>query len=461
MKRLCTLSLLLLAAAPLAAQNPVIYFMEGATSRGRLNPALAPQQGYFNFPGIGTIDINTSGNIALNRILYPDNGQLVPIIDSAVPADIALAGLSAENILRTDVTTNILGFGAYTRNRKDFWSFDINLRASTESNIPYSLIEFFKTGRENTIRRVGVDAESLLEAAFTYSFPVANDRLYIGLRGKFLAGAARANLTYDRLDVTLDEERWLIAAEGGLDIFAPGISAQYTTEENGEQTYTFENLDLKPSGPAGYGFALDLGLSYDILPQLQVSLAVNDLGFIEWSRRDNLSGTSVKSLEFTGVTVEGDGETTQQPDFDFDILRFSKQAPHHSTRMLRTSANAGIEYRMWQNRISIGALYSMHVRRYGTQHTLTGSVNFRPLYWLHLTGSYSLFGSRGDAFGVALNLSPSWINLFIATDVVTARISPQWIPVDRSSINVTFGLGFPIGKRGWRNLPGLVLPRNR
>ena len=37
-----------------------------------------------------------------------------------------------------------------------------------------------------------------------------DDRLYIGIRGKFLAGLARALVTYDRFDISLREDRWAV-----------------------------------------------------------------------------------------------------------------------------------------------------------------------------------------------------------------------------------------------------------
>ena len=47
----------------------------------------------------------------------------------------------------------------------------------------------------------------------------------------------------------------------------------------------------------------------------------------------------------------------------------------------------------------------------------------------------------------------SWINFFVATDILTAKHTPQWVPIKQSSMNVTLGLGIPIGKRGLRHRP--------
>lgn len=455
MKKFYTLFFALLFAGSLSAQNPTAYFMEGSTFRSQLNPAFAPLRGYVNIPGVGSLNISTNGNISLDKVFFPRNGKLVTLIDSSVLSADALSGLKTRNQLGTDTYVNLIGFGAYTKNGKSFWSFGLNLRASTEVNLPYALFDFVKNGHEGSIRDIGVAADSYLEAAFSYSFPLLDDRLYIGVRGKFLAGAARGRLSFDRFDISLQDDRWAVDAAGSLDISASGLTA--TTKENsaGEQIYRFDDIDLQPTSPAGYGFAVDLGATYDILPDLQASLAVNDLGFISWSKGSNLSGISSKSLEFTGTTVEGDN-ISQQPDFDLDVFEFRKSEATASTRSLRASMNAGLEYRMWQNRASVGVLYSLRFWEYKTLHNITGAVNFRPIYWFQLTGSYSVIGSRGGAFGLALNLCPSWINLFIATDILTAKHTPQWVPIKQSAMNVTLGLGIPIGKRGQRHSPAYL-----
>ena len=208
----------LLLASGVAAQNPTAYFMEGTTFRSQFNPAFAPLRGYVNIPGLGGIDINASGNLAVDKLLYPRNGKLVPLLDEAVSTRQALSGLNADNLLGIDTRVNLIGFGAFTRNHKNFWSFDLNVRVNEDANLPYSLFEFIKLGKEGQIRNFGTSTDSYLEAAFSYSFPLMDDRLYIGIRGKFLAGLARAQVTYDRFDISLREDRWAVLTQGTLDL---------------------------------------------------------------------------------------------------------------------------------------------------------------------------------------------------------------------------------------------------
>ncbi|MEG0807304.1 MAG: DUF5723 family protein [Alistipes sp.] len=450
MKKSATLfAALLLLSATTLAQNPSAYFMEGTTFRSQFNPAFAPLRGYVNIPVLGGIDLNMNGNLSIDRVLYPQNGNLVTLLDCSVSAADALSGLKTNNLLGFNTRINLIGFGAFTHNHRNFWSFDLNARVDTELSLPYSLFEFLKLGSNSSIRNIGVQASSYLEAGFSYSFPLLDNRLYVGVRGKFLVGAARARLRYTQFDVSLQEDRWLINAQGTLDVTAAGTKVEIEPDGKGEQIFTPGDLSFKPTKPSGYGFAVDLGATYDILPNLQVSLAVNDLGFISWSKKHNILGHSVKELEFSGVQVDHNG-AQPQPDFDINVLEFQLANAHSTSKMLHATINAGLEYEVWRHKIGIGLLYTARFQPYKNLHNITGSVNFHPIRWFTVTGSYSVIGNRGHALGLALNLNPNWINFYIATDLLTAKHTPQFVPIKQNVINVTLGIGIPIGKRSHR-----------
>ena len=95
MKKIYAFLFTLLLASGAAAQNPTAYFMEGSTLRSQFNPAFAPLRGYVNIPGLGGLDINVSGNLSIDKILYPRNGKLVTLLDSSVSTADALSGLKA------------------------------------------------------------------------------------------------------------------------------------------------------------------------------------------------------------------------------------------------------------------------------------------------------------------------------------------------------------------------------
>lgn len=452
MKKTLVFLVALLLAAGVAAQNPTTYFMEGSIFRQQFNPAFAPLRGYVNLPLAGNIHVGLNMPLPANKIFYPQGGKLVTLLDSSILPDQALQGVQANNLLKLELRDNIIGFGKFTKNHKNFWSFDINLHTNLELNLPGSFFEFIKRGQEGSIRNLGTSADLYLDAGFAYSFPLLGDKLYIGAKAKFLLGVARMKLNFERFDVTMQDDRWAVESLTSIEANILGnTNPKYTYDQNGTPYFEIGDLfNINKFQPAGYGFAVDLGATYDILHNLQVSLAVTDLGFISWSKGGSCYGESQSYTEYTGVIVEG-GQVPESPNFSFEeIMRFRPTNPQSTTRMLRASLNAGIAYWLWQHRISLGAFYQMRLWEYKNLHSITGSVNFSPARWFTLSGSYTLQGRYGSTVGVGMNICPNWINFFIGTDVLVAKHTTQWIPIDRSSMNFTFGLGFPIGKRSRR-----------
>lgn len=447
MKKLYATLLALLAVTTLPAQNPTTYFMEGTPLRSQWNPAFAPDRGYFNIPVLGGIQVNTQGNLALDNIVFSQNGTLTTILNGTVPSSVALNDLDARNSLGIGSTVNIIGFGQYARDRRTFWSVDLNLRLEADMQLPFGLFDFMKNGRTADISDLGFSTESYLEAAFSYSFPIA-EKFYLGVRGKFLAGVARGQMTFDRFDASLGADRWYADAAGSLELSGVMPGTKFT--DAGTLVYDMGDLGDEIKTPAGYGFGIDLGITYDVLPDLQLSASINDLGAMFWSKGKTSIGELNRSIEFTGVEIDEEGNAVQ-PNFDLDELEFDVRKSKGLGRMLRTSVNLGGEYEFLNRRIGVGLFYNIRFREYETRHNLTLSGNFRPLRWLHLSGSYSFIGNRAHALGLGLNLCPGWINFFVGTDLLLSRKTPQWVPIRQSSMNVTFGLGVPIGKRGERH----------
>ncbi len=451
MKKIITLALFAaLALTAASAQNPGAYFMENSAHRLQLNPAFAPERGYFNIPVAGSLHSGLGGNISVGNIFYPYNGKLVSLLDSHIPVAQALDGLSAKNNLALDFRTGILSFGAFTRNQRSFWSFDLNARAEIEANVPKSLVEFAKRGGDHLVaNNIGASFQLYAEAGFSYSFRVM-DGLYLGARGKFISGIARGRVAIDRFEVIANDEMWMVEGTGSLE--ASGLVLKPGRRQDGSQYYDLDSFgDSDIEMPAGYGFGIDLGATYDVMEDLQVSLAVNDLGFIAWDEDRTSRGQMKKHAIFEGVEI-ADGQATTISDFDFGALEFDKQRMAGGTRSLHTSINAGAEYKLWERRVGLGLLYNVKFWDERAYNNITASATFTPINWFTLGTSYSFLNNRGHSLGLAVNFSPSWINFFVATDMLLGKRTPQCLPVNSSSANITLGLGFPIGKKNERRM---------
>ena len=447
MKRLYLVLAGLLFVAVASAQNATTYFMEGSQFRMQWNPAFAPDRGYITVPVFGNVQANINGNVSLDEFIFPQNGELYSIFNGAVPASVALEGLEEINKLDADVRLGNIGFGAYTKNRRNFWSFEMAMRTTAGTEVPYSLFEFMKNGTSADISGLNFGLGMYMEGAFSYSMPLT-DKLVVGARAKIVMGMARMNFEFEQFDAVMGEDKWYADAVGRMEI--SGLVPPVSYNDNGDSVYNLDDLEFDSMKvPAGWGLGIDLGVTYDLLPNLQLSASVNDLGFMKWSKSSTAVGQIAESIEFEGVVIDEQGNV-MEPEFDLDELEFKVVDSEGKAQSLYTSFNVGGQYSILDNRIGFGLFYSGKLGTYKTFHNVTASANFRPLEWLHLSGSYSFIDNKASAVGLGLNICPGFINLVVATDILLSKKTPQWIPIKQSNMSFTFGLGVPLGKRGER-----------
>ncbi|MBR5855991.1 MAG: hypothetical protein IKY70_01800 [Bacteroidales bacterium] len=446
MKRICLILLGVLSVIAVNAQNPTTYFMEGSQFRMQWNPAFAPDRGYLNIPLVGNMQTHITGNISLDELVFAQDGELYSIFNGAVPATTALAGLEDMNKLGTEFNYGYVGFGFYTgKEKKNFLSVDISTKVKGATELPYSLFDFMKNGNSANIAgmRLGLDIYS--EVSLSYSFPLL-EKLYLGVRGKLIMGMTRMEVVFDKFDAVMGEDKWYADVVGKMRIAGLQLPVEYN--DRGEAVYSFEE-EFGIKVPAGYGVGLDLGVTYDVMENLQLSASINDIGFMSWSKSATSVGQVDRIIAFEGVKVDESGNTTS-PELDLDEIEFKVVESDSKATSLFTSFNVGGEYDFLDNRIGVGLFYTGKLATYKFYHNVTASANFRPLKWLHLSGSYSFLNNKASAVGLALNICPGFINLFAATDILLSKKTPQWVPIEQSNMNFSFGLGVPIGKRGER-----------
>ena len=452
MKKLYATLLLALAAVTVSAQNPVTYFMEGTALRTQWNPAFAPDRGYVSIPLIGNIQVGIDGNLSLGSVVKKNAaGNLVTLFHGSISPDEAVKGLGNMAFTNFDTSLSIVSFGRYTKNQKNFWAADLSLHVAGSARIPRSLVELVKNGPnaagELNGENLGMRFDSYVEASFSYSLPlpVLDEKLYVGGRFKFLVGMAHMGLNFDSFSAHLNENEWSANMSGSLQ--AAGFAANL---KNGETFDVDDVLDGALKLPSGYGFGVDLGATYQVLPELQVSLSVNDLGAIFYGKGKTTNGSATLSgFGFNGFYLDKEGNLDGEESLDFGSVEFLAEEPHGITKRLHTSINMGGQYDFLERRIGVGLFYSTRFYEHATRHNLVLSANFRPLSWLHVTGCWSLVDNAG--LGLGLNICPKYINIFLGTDLLLSKKTPEWIPVNQSKVNFNFGLAVPLGRKGLRH----------
>lgn len=424
------------------------YFMPNSVARQRLNPALTPKNGgYLNLGVLGDLNINfISNGLKVDNLFYkdPSGSGLVTFLHSSVDYKQFLNSIKEDNTLSTSVNMNLLGFGFYSG--KSFWSFGVDVKTHLDAKIPKSLFEFVKGGKYDGDRihyfnDVKANTVSYGQLYLGYAGKVSR-RLTIGFKAKFIGGIADAEVHYDQMSLEVSERKWEAIVTSRFDINAAG--SEFKEVKQLGDPFKFDDVNLKPDNFGGKGFGLDLGFDYKIARNLSISAAATDFGFIWWDKESNISGeTNNATFTYTGFNI-GENEDENNLDDLNQLLDFYTTTPSSRKKALRSTINFATECSMFKNKLGLGLLYS---RTFGmfTTSELTASLNFRPKRWFSGSISYSILDNKSNTYGLALNFSPSWINLFVGTDYMPTKVTPQFVPISNGNFNIYFGLAIPIG----------------
>lgn len=442
------------------------YFLEGAFYRHQLNPAFGNERSYFSLPVIGNMNVSLESNMGLSSFIFPSKNpqyDLTTFLDPQISSSEFLGGL--KNINKINMNTNLQILSIGFKAGKGYATFDLSLRSQITAGVPKDLFAFIKNGMDPSgttnyeLSNFGLNTTNFAEIALGFSRNIVNEKIRIGLKAKALVGAAYANINYKDMSISLSEDQWKIKADGYANMAIPTLGFK-TEEKNGKQ----QVVGVETGGaiaPAGFGVAFDLGATYEVIEDLEVSLALLDLGFIKW---DNISrATADSEYTFNGFSNdiafdEGDKENYDKNNINAQLenltddlkdafLIYAEDEKTSFNTTLAATLNIGASYKMpFYKGLSFGFLSSTRIA--GALSTSEGRfyANIAPVNWFDASVNYAI-SSYGSSFGWMLNLHPKGFNLFLGSDSQLFKVSPQFIPVSRVNTNICFGISFPVGKR--------------
>lgn len=463
LKSLALAALLLLGLSTTAQAQYLrtSYFMEGSHYRMQLNPALTPGRGYINLPVIGSLNATVNSS----TLGYQD---ILDIIDNSSDADYFLSQdfmdrLGNTNNLNVNLSTDILSAGWYKG--KNFWSFNIGLRNDIGATIPKNVFEFMSrmnglttldwANLNETLGGQKLEINSFAEVGLGFARDI-NEKLTIGGKVKALLGLGNMKLNVNNIDVQshlegIDLSNGYVDVENArgsasinvdatLESSSKLLELQQSTNSQGE-TY-IDNIDFGSFGFAGYGAAIDLGVSYKLLKNLTLSASVLDLGFIKWDK-SNTQIARAKAQQ--SYEASNPGEAMEFVDMvqsgevlNFDMLQLStdESAAKSRTSKLTTTVVVGAEYALLKNWLVLGALYTGRFAQPETLNELTVSANIRPANNFNLAVSYSLLQGAGKTFGAAIKLGP----VFVGTDYM-------FFGKNTKNVNGYIGFSIPLNRQ--------------
>lgn len=437
------------------------YFMEGSHYRQQLNPAAIPDRGYINIPAIGSLNVsvNSSTFTFQDFIDIAENSE----DNKYFMSNDFINRLDATNNLNVNFNTDILSAGWYKG--KNFWSFNVGIRNDIGASIPKSMFQFMRNmdGLDiNDWERLAHINEHVDEQSFHINSYVEagvgfarelNNRLTIGGKVKALLGIGNLKMSinnisvnsnisgYENIDTYYPTEEQLqnLRGEASIHVDATLESSSKLIELTQEDGY-IDEIDFGSFGFAGYGAAVDLGVSYKLLNNLTLSASVLDLGFIKWSKSHTSIATAKANqiydlrnesdrYEFTDMISNG-----EVLNYDLLQMKVHETAEESKSTGINTSVVLGAEYAFLNNWLSVGALYTARFTQPKTLNELTFSANMRPSNALNFAVSYSVIQTAGKSFGVAAKLGP----VFIGTDYM-------FLGKNTKNVNAYIGISIPLG----------------
>ncbi len=471
-----------------AQQNTnTLFFLENAPQRHSLNPAFEPvSQVYVGITPLSYMGLSGGNNaLAMNDLIYKKDGKLVTALYPG-EGDRLLKRLKNDLSGAVDMDMALLNFGFRI---KDFGYFHlcVSTRMQTSMSLPKGIMELIYTddptiseGRQISLDRLGLNAQAYTEFAAGYSHNI-NESWSIGGKLKFILGHAYTEALTTNSRIEMYPDRIKADINGDMRLAAPIIQKAATALNDGNRidinNIDLGNIDLSNIGSyfslAGMGAAVDLGVTYKPHPQVRISLAVTDLGFVRWKtsnftlRCDSAyTGPVVRYSDIAGIESQSLGtalgDTIVKSLTDFATKSFSARYIDDAAtnKMLNTRINAGIDANFWENRIALGLFSSTLFRNGRVYEELTLGASLRPVNWFNLALSYSFLNGRWNSMGAGLSFMPyDGLNFMLTTDyipftyadIMNGSEKMTVMPYKMKGLNIGLGVTIVIGTNKKKN----------
>ncbi len=449
------------------------YFLDGYSFRHELNPAFGGERNYISLPALGNFDLGIFSNVGVNTFLYKTPAgspyKLTTFMSPTVDANTFLNKLGNSNHINGDFGVTILSTGF--KGFKGYNTITVGVKAGVGADLPKDLFAFMKLGQTgpDTHYRfddIKIQASSMAEIALGHSHKI-NDKLGIGAKVKVLLGLGSAYAHIKHMDVAFGHDKWQIQADGEVMMSAGKGLYVPTKQEAGKELKNpsdadlieWGDIDYDKFGLSGFGLGFDLGATYTLLPDLELSAAINDLGFMNWGNAvTGRTGSGTWTFDgFDNIAVDSDMPGYEENKLDEQLDRLwddmqdvvnihrEKNGTGGYTKALHATLRLGAEYKMpFYKRLTGGFLFSSHFAGCSSWTEGRFYATVKPVKWFDATVNYGA-STYGSSFGWMINFHPKGFNFFIGSDHQFFSVTPQYVPVGHATANINFGFNVTFG----------------
>lgn len=413
--------------------------------------------GYFS-PPTGNIHVGVNlGPIRYNN-LFQTNEQGYPTVLTATKF---VNSLSKNNHLGVYEDMEVLGLGFRIKDRF-FLTVDYRIRSYLDFKYSRDVLGLPIYGNmayvdEPADLNLNLNMTMFQEIGVSFRHEV-NDMISWGIRPKLLFGIANLNTQSLNAQIYTDPKDYTITMMYDAALRAAAIVPFTMTfdQENGFQfNYTKDVGTIMKNAYKNFGLGMDLGVTFKLMPELSLSAAALDLGFINWktstvamkSALDDAGGMySDGSLTFSGLTQEqiqalmnGDNISemmdTLAQYFPLEIAPTGKYTTALSPRFV---IQADYEFAK-HHRVSAAAQFRMASGYFQPSFTVAYDGCFFNL--IDVCVAYTMQRHSCDNLGVGLGFNLGYLNIYAGTQNIIAAFSLKNVSQLTATAGVLFNWG--------------------
>lgn len=421
-------------------QNFTLYHMTWVPQRMYANPALLPKPRInIGLPVISSIYLE-GGNSGFK---YSD---LVHhrLEDDSLEFDFSnmLGKLKKNNYLTLGANIDLLSFGFMVK-KKNYFSFNATEKAFVRFRYPKDFFEFIWNGNypsagETLKFNFGLDFTHYREYGLSYT-RIFSDKINVGGRLKYLYGME--NIWTQKTDVTLHTNPADFALSASSDIIINTAGLDSASISDPAKKYSF--------GSGNKGFGIDLGATYKLSDQINLSASIVDLGYIRWKNgtQNYVSKNPGASFTYKGQNLndyisdtttisEGTEYMLDSLEKSFEIEQTSYAYSHALPMHIYLSGDYKISDQQRVSALFYGYYFD---KRFHPGISIADISDFGK--WFSFIMSYSIYNRSFTNLGAGFRLNLGFFQWYFVSDNVLGLVFPQqakYVNV-RTGINLTFG----------------------
>ena len=451
------------------AQENVIYHMYDIPQTLLLNPAYKYScRAFIELPVLSRFQFSLRNTgFGYNTIF-----TVKPTGQTIIDLDKMYNNMPKTNFLRTELKTNLLGFGFQVQ--RMYFTFNISNTTNFIFGLPRDILAITEGNYQNgevleeiNLSNFGVDFINYTSISASASRDFY-DKWRFGVRAKYIIGHLNLNTRNSKNYWRTDED--LNSLTFSTDIQLNSSLLLQNTGDSGLNSIGInENMvsDILGTINQNKGFGLDLGAIYNYNEKIQLSASITDLGMIFWnaniSQFNALGEFTWSGLEISDTT-DFDALFSDLEDSLINAFTFNPTNTEKYILSLPTKLYLAANYQLHE-RIMLGVVNKTMLLKNRPHTSLTFSANLKPFKSVTTSFTYSFMNNTYNNFGLGVAVGKRGVQGYLAAVNVPlsyALVDGIPVPYNSRTFNLQFGMNIIFGcKQKVKEIEALTCPQHR